>query len=145
MGNFLSGQRGVVAQQQHGEPLAMPDGLDPTLLPYWETVAALLPKGVAAKHDTQIVLQLCQALHVRDRAYEQILSGGIEVADAAHGGEPRRNPAIITWRQAADMATGLMNLLGLSPISRARIQSADGEKADPLSEFIRRRHASDSE
>jgi phage terminase small subunit len=88
---------------------------------------------------------LCQALHVRDRAYEQVLSGGIEVADAAHGGEPRRNPAIITWRQAADMATGLMNLLGLSPVSRARIQSADGEKTDPLTDFIRRRYTPDPE
>ena len=33
---------------------------------------------------------------VRDKAYRQILDGGIETVDATHGGEKRRNPAIIT-------------------------------------------------
>ena len=56
---------------------------------------------------------------------KRILTGGIEVADSAHGDEPRRNPAIITWRQAADMCTSLMNLLGMSPVSRSRLQSGD--------------------
>lgn len=78
---------------------------------------------------------------MRDKAYRQILDGGIETVDATHGGEKRRNPAIITWRQASDMVTTLMNMLGMSPVSRARIQGRDSENADPFMDFLRRRNA----
>ena len=104
----------------------------------------LLPPGVVGSHDAQIVLQLCQAMYVRDRAYAQILTGGIEVTDTAHGDEPRRNPAIITWRQAAEMCTQLMNLLGLSPVSRLRIQGADAAQADPFLDYLRRRNGANT-
>ena len=142
MGNYLSGPREI--QPSEGPPLEMPAELDFRLRPYWEMVAGLLPDGIAASHDAQVVLQLCQALHVRDEAYKRILSGGIEVADSAHGDEPRRNPAIITWRQAADMCTSLMNLLGMSPVSRARLQPGDEGKADPFLEFLRKRNGPES-
>ena len=142
MGNYLSGPREI--QPSEGPPLEMPADLDFRLRPYWEMVAGLLPDGIAASHDAQVVLQLCQALHVRDEAYKRILSGGIEVADSAHGDEPRRNPAIITWRQAADMCTSLMNLLGMSPVSRSRLQSGDEGKADPFLEYLRKRNGPES-
>ena len=142
MGNYLSGPREI--QPSEGPPLEMPAELDFRLRPYWEMVAGLLPDGIAASHDAQVVLQLCQALHVRDEAYKRILSGGIEVADSAHGDEPRRNPAIITWRQAADMCTSLMNLLGMSPVSRARLQPGDEGKVDPFLEFLRKRNGPES-
>ena len=142
MGNYLSGPREI--QPSEGPPLEMPAELDFRLRPYWEMVAGLLPDGIAVSHDAQVVLQLCQALHVRDRAYERILTGGIEVADSAHGDEPRRNPAIITWRQAADMCTSLMNLLGMSPVSRSRLQSGDEGRADPFLEFLRKRNGPES-
>ena len=142
MGNYLSGPREI--QPSEGPPLEMPADLDFRLRPYWEMVAGLLPDGIAASHDAQVVLQLCQALHVRDEAYKRILSGGIEVADSAHGDEPRRNPAIITWRQAADMCTSLMNLLGMSPVSRSRLQSGDEGRADPFLEFLRKRNGPES-
>ncbi len=142
MGNYLSGPRDL--QPNEGPPLEMPADLDYRLRRYWEAVAKLLPDGVATNHDAQVMLQLCQALHVRDEAYKQILGGGIEVADSAHGGEPRRNPAIITWRQAADMCTSLMNLLGMSPVSRARLQPGDEGRADPFLEFLRKRNGPES-
>jgi P27 family predicted phage terminase small subunit len=142
MGNFLSGPRELGAQPV--PPLIEPVGLDAQLQPYWQRIMELLPPGVAGSHDAQIVLQLCQAMHVRDTAYAQILEGGIAVADAAHGDEPRRNPAIITWRQAAEMCTQLMNLLGLSPVSRLRIQGADTAQADPFLDYLRRRNGSNT-
>jgi P27 family predicted phage terminase small subunit len=109
-------------------------------LPYWTAILEQLPVGVATAHDTQIVMQLCQALHLQATAWRQIIDDGIETVDAAHGGDKRRNPAIITWRQAADMALQCMNLLGLSPVSRARIKAADAERADPFLEYLRQRH-----
>ena len=142
MGNHLSGPREI--QPSEGPPLEMPAGLDDKLRPYWEMVAGLVSDRMVKASDAQVVLQLCQALHVRDRAYERILAGGIEVADSAHGDEPRRNPAIITWRQAADMCTSLMNLLGMSPVSRSRLQSGDEGKADPFLEYLRKRNGPES-
>ena len=138
MGNFLSGARAVA--QSNGPELELPTDLAADLVPYWNLVVAQLPAGIATAHETQAVLQLCQALHVRDRAYQQILDGGIETVDNTHGGEKRRNPAIITWRQAADMVVQLMNMLGMSPVSRARIQAADTERADPIMDYLRRRN-----
>lgn len=141
MGSFLSGQRTVTMQAGGDAPaLVAPADLDPQLQPYWDTVMDQLPANIATGHEVQAVLQLCQALHVRDTAYRQILDGGIETVDATHGGEKRRNPAIITWRQASDMVTTLMNMLGMSPVSRARIQGRDSENADPFLEFLRRRN-----
>lgn len=142
MGNFLSGPRELSAQD--APPLLEPVGLDAQMQPYWRLIMELLPPGIAGSHDAQIVLQLCQAMHVRDTAYKQILRGGIEVADAAHGNEPRRNPAIITWRQAAEMCTALMSLLGMSPVSRLRIQAADATPADPFLEYLQRRNGANT-
>ena len=142
MGNFLSGPRELNAQPI--QPLLEPVGLDAQLQPYWQRIMELLPPCVAGSHDAQIVLQLCQAMHVRDTAYAQILIGGIEVADAAHGDEPRRNPAIITWRQAAEMCMQLMNLIGLSPVSRMRIQGADAAQADPFLDYLHRRNGANT-
>ncbi len=142
MGNYLSGPREL--QPTEGPPLEMPADLAPELARYWLLIVELAPAGIVASHDAQVVLQLCQAMHVRDQAYQRVLSGGIEVADSAHGDEPRRNPAIITWRQAADMCTSLMNLLGLSPVSRSRLQGGDDGKADPFLEFLRKRNGPES-
>ena len=141
MGSFLSGKSAVALQTTDDAPaLVAPVDLDPQLQRYWDMVMVQLPANIATGHEAQVVLQLCQALHVRDKAYRQILDGGIETVDATHGGEKRRNPAIITWRQASDMVTTLMNMLGMSPVSRARIQGRDSETADPFVEFLRRRN-----
>lgn len=137
MGSFLSGAGTVTPT--NGPALTAPEDLAAQLQPYWKIVVEQLPADTATAHDTQVILQLCQALHVRDRAYQQILDGGIETTDNTHGGEKRRNPAIITWRQAADMATQIMNLLGMSPVSRVRIQGRGADDHDPFLEYLRRR------
>ena len=118
----------------------MPVDLAPELRPYWDEIEAKLPAGVVKDHDVFLIVQLCQAMHAQALAWKNVVADGIETVDMAHGGEKRRNPAIITWRQAADMARQCMNMLGLSPISRARIQSADDGQRDQFLDYLRRRH-----
>lgn len=141
MGNHLSGPRTITPA--NGPPLAMPVNLPIELRSYWDAVAAQLPEGIATAHDQHLVVQLCQALWMQHEAWSKIVTDGIETFDDSHGkDEVRRNPAIITWRQASDMALQCMNLLGMSPISRKRIQADDGERVDPFLEFLRRRNGS---
>lgn len=140
MGNFLSGSRSLAPDS--GPPLETPADLPWQLAPYWKTVCAQMPEGIAVVYDTQIVITLCQSLYLQDKAMQSIIQSGIDAEDAAHGGDMRRNPNLITWRQAADKAIECMNLLGMSPISRKRIQAGDGERVDPFLEFLRRRDGS---
>lgn len=138
MGNFLSGPQTTVATG--GAPLVRPDELDGELEPYWDQVCRLLPAGIAAAGDTMLVVQLCEALYVQRQAWIQIVSDGIETEDKAHGGDKRRSPAVITWRQAADAARQCMNMLGMSPVSRSRLEAAAQPQDDPFTAYLRRRH-----
>lgn len=140
MGNFLSGRRTEgVSQGTAAQPLAMPLDLPSELAPYWARVTPQLPGGVTA-NDQQLVVQLCEALYVQGKAWQSIVSAGISSEDAAHGNEVRRNPAIITWRQAADMARQCMALLGLSPVSRARMQADADAGSTEFLKYLQRRH-----
>ncbi len=140
MGNYLSGPQTPAELPAGGPALTQPDNLSPELLPFWLRISALLPDGIAAQHDQQLVVQLCEALYVQAEAWKAIRRDGIETEDRAHGGDKRRNPAIITWRQAADAARQCMNLLGLSPVSRSRLVAAERPNDDPFTSFLRRRH-----
>ena len=140
MGNFLSGPQTPATGTNKGAPLVRPDGLGEELEPYWAQVCRLLPDGVAAAGDAMLVMQLCEALYVQRQAWQQITRDGIETEDRAHGGDKRRNPAIITWRQAADAARQCMSMLGLSPVSRSRLVAAAQPVDDPFTAFLRRRH-----
>lgn len=142
MGSFLSGRKrdGVAAAAGEGPALAMPDDLDLALQVYWDRVVAQLPAGVATDNDQRLIVQLCEALYVQAQAWEDIKRNGISTVDEAHGGELRRNPAIITWRQAADMARQCMALLGLSPVSRARMASGGESASNEFLKFLQRRH-----
>lgn len=140
MGNFLSGKRTESVSRETGEPLAMPESLDIELQPYWLRVVAQLPAGVATISDQLLIVQLCEALYIQAQAWQEIKAGKISTEDAAHGGELRRNPAIITWRQASDMARQCMSLLGMSPVSRARIQADSDAGSGEFLKYLQRRH-----
>ena len=140
MGNFLSGKRTEAVSRETGAPLVMPADLDSELQPYWLRVVVQLPAGVATNNDQQLIIQLCEALYVQAQAWQEIKTGKISTEDAAHGGELRRNPAIITWRQAADMARQCMSLLGMSPVSRARIQADSDSGSTDFLQYLQRRH-----
>ncbi len=140
MGNFLSGPRTGAVSRETKSPLVMPDDLADDLRPHWERVVAQLPAGVATAADVALIVQLCEALHVQAQAWQQIRTDGITTQDAAHGGEARRNPAVITWRQAADMARQCMSLLGMSPVSRARMQADSDSSSVEFVRYLQRRH-----
>ena len=84
-------------------------------------------------------MQLVQAIHIQSECWQKIMADGVLTEDKAHGGELRRHPAVVVWRQATDMARQCMNLLGMSPAARARIQEPAGGEHNPFEEFLRKR------
>ena len=119
--------------------LVPPDYLDAALIPIFEAVAAEVPAGLARAPDVRLIVQLVQAIHVQSECWTKIMADGVLTVDSTHGGELRRHPAVMVWRQATDMARQCMNLLGMSPAARARIQEPGGADHDPFEEFLRRR------
>jgi P27 family predicted phage terminase small subunit len=118
----------------------MPEDLADELRPYWLRVVAQLPAGIATAADEGLIVQLCEALYIQAQAWQEIKQDGITTEDAAHGNEARRNPAVITWRQAADMARQCMSLLGLSPVSRARMQADSDTSSTEFIRYLQQRH-----
>jgi P27 family predicted phage terminase small subunit len=144
MGNFLSGRRAQMVAGENGEPLPVPGWLDAELHSYWETVTALAPGEFAKAPDTLLIAQLCEHLYVKDQAWRQLREGGITELDTAHNNEVRRHPAVMIWRQAADGARQCMSLLGMSPVSRARLKAddAEGAKSEFAAFLLQRRNGS---
>lgn len=142
MGNFLSGRRKAEQQASGGEPLAVPAWLDANLHAYWSMVAELAANETDAP-DALLMAQLCEHLYVKDEAWRMIVTDGITEMDTAHNNETRRHPAVIIWRQAADGARQCMSLLGMSPVSRARLKAdgADGAQSEFMA-FLQQRHGS---
>jgi P27 family predicted phage terminase small subunit len=134
MGNFLSGRRATMEAGQRNEPLPVPTWLDAELHSYWRTVTALAPGEFAREPDTLLLAQLCEHLYVKDQAWRQLREAGITELDTAHNNEVRRHPAVMIWRQAADGARQCMSLLGMSPVSRARLKADAAESVQ--SEFL---------
>lgn len=143
MGNFLSGRRSEQSAVSSGPGLstAPPAWLAHELHDYWRTVVEMLPPKMATTYDQRLIGQLCEALYVQDKAWQSIVADGIDQSDTAHSNEKRRNPAIITWRQAADMARQCMSLLGMSPVSRARIQPDSDGAPNEFVRYLQRRNA----
>ena len=121
--------------------LATPAYLAEEIKEIFSQVVGELPPGLAKAPDTRLIIQLAEALYIQMESWKKIVSEGLLTEDRAHGGEWRRHPAVLNWRQAADTARQCMNLLGMSPASRARIQIADGLQQDSFEEFLNRRHA----
>lgn len=141
MGNFLSGRRKQQQAAGSGEPLAVPAWLDANLHDYWQMVAALAANETGDP-DALLLAQLCEHLYVKDKAWRAIIADGVTEMDTAHNNETRRHPAVMIWKQAADGARQCMSLLGMSPVSRARLKadSADGAQSEFMA-FLQQRHA----
>ena len=140
-GNYLSGPKQLTATTTKADAsiLVAPDYLDAALIPIFEAVASEVPVGLARSPDVRLIVQLVQAIHIQSECWQKIMSDGVLTVDNTHGGELRRHPAVVVWRQATDMARQCMNLLGMSPAARARIQEPGGAEGDPFEEFLRRR------
>jgi P27 family predicted phage terminase small subunit len=140
-GNYLSGKKEITpAIATATQPdLVAPDYLDAALIPIFDAVASEVPAGLARAPDVRLIVQLCQAIHVQGECWQKIMEDGVLTVDSTHGGELRRHPAVMVWRQATDMARQCMNLLGMSPAARARIQEPGVGDHDPFEEFLRRR------
>lgn len=126
---------------QHGEPLPVPAWLDPELQTYWQMVTALAPGEFTGEPDALLIAQLCEHLYVKDKAWKEIATAGITELDTAHNNETRRHPAVMIWRQAADGARQCMSLLGMSPVSRARLKADNAESVQTeFLAFLQRRN-----
>ena len=122
-----------------GARLEMPGDLDRRLWEIWARVVGALPPGVVDASDVELLRQMCEALYVQAECWRAITEHGVLTEDRAHGGDVRRNPAVMTWRQAADTARQCMALLGMSPVARQRMQG-DGPQVDEFDQFLMRRH-----
>jgi P27 family predicted phage terminase small subunit len=77
--------------------------------------------------DEALLETLAQALVLQRTAFAEILQEGLLVVDAAHGGDLRRNPALIAWRTASEVTRAALARLGGSPLDRQRLpEPADG-------------------
>ena len=140
MGNFLSGaQRAASGGGTGSAQPERPGDLDSCLWPVWARVVDALPVGVVGASDVELLRQLCEALYVQAQCWRSIVESGVLTEDKAHGGDVRRNPAVMTWRQAADTARQCMALMGMSPVARQRMQD-DGPQVDEFDQFLTRRH-----
>lgn len=79
---------------------------------------------------------LATALWLFDEAAAALAAEGLTTADEAHGGEPRKHPAVSILRAAHSMALPLMGQFGLTPGSRARLGLAEESEVPSLAEIL---------
>lgn len=77
--------------------------------------------------DEATVGTLAEALVLQRMSFAAIQKHGLLVPDVAHGGELRRNPALIAWRTAVEVARAAAAKLGATPLDRARLGVAEEE------------------
>jgi P27 family predicted phage terminase small subunit len=140
-GNYLSGPSKITPAiaTANQVDLVPPDYLDASLIPIFKAIASEVPAGLARPSDVRLIVQLCQAMHMQDETWAKLMEDGLLTVDKTHGGEQRKHPAFAMWRQATDMARQCMNLLGMSPAARARIQEPGISDHDPFEGYLRRR------
>lgn len=116
-------------------PVEPPAALDAEALAIWQQLAPdLIRKGVLTHWDVHMFGIHCQAVAYLHRAEELANQSGVLLrgrnrSDAAGGVAATRNPALLVFRDMADLALRSGRLFGLTPSDR--IQLATGEH-DPL-------------
>lgn len=97
-------------------------------------IVETVPKLSAA--DEATVETLAEALVLQRASFAAILEHGLLVEDKAHGNELRRNPALIAWRTAAEVARASAAKLGATPLDRARLGVQEDDGAPDLADVL---------
>lgn len=91
----------------------------PEVKDVFRRIVATVPGLTAA--DEATVTTLAEATVLQRRAFAEIMAYGLLVPDMAHGGDLRRNPALIIWRTAVEVSRAAAGKLGATPLDRARL------------------------
>lgn len=136
MGGFGSGPAKRGQPRRESQKLRAPSGLVPEARSHFKRLAALAATHGLTRADEPMLAQLATALWMADAAAAQLAREGLTQADATHGGELRKHPAVTIWRAAMSAADALARQFGFSPSSRLRLglEEASGE-LDPYEEF----------
>lgn len=119
---------------------AMPDWLSADGKKAWSELSAELERtGLLTKVDGPSLGLACEDLAIARTALRSLRRGSgynVTTADRAHGGEPRRRPELMIYRQHADAFRAWAKEFGLTPSARVGLPAPgdDGDEDDDLFE-----------
>lgn len=133
----------------------MPRWLSKAARAEWkEIVPILLGMKVLTRADGKALAAYCQSYSMWKQAQEEVDANGITFLEQAaiedDDGKTvlvtlkiRKNPAVTVAENSMKIMKGFLVEFGLSPASRARLKTENGEESeDPMESFLRRKSAS---
>jgi len=115
----------------------MPIGLSAKAEAFWDALTPiLLQLGTLTTADGAALEMLCQALELKQLAYESIQRDGI-VIESSQG--KKSNPAVNIYDKSQKQVRALLGQFGLTPSARAQLKSTNPELASPLEKLLAER------
>lgn len=113
-----------------GEPVCNPE-LTPDEQRFWFAIIDAMPAGLLTRADEQALERMAVAWARFWDCRKKIAATGLLVKGTM--GQPIKNPLLMVERDAREEMHKAGEILGLSPVARARITSSDGSGLeDPL-------------
>jgi P27 family predicted phage terminase small subunit len=106
-----------------GEP---PADFEPDQRTAWDEIVGSLPDGLLTISDRLIVEVCVDQLVTYRRSRAIALRTGVIFKDKDN--VVRRNPAVLVMQRQSELMGRLLSEIGLTPASRARLASSDGDK-----------------
>ena len=121
-----------------------PKHLDEYASKKWNAVVKLLDQmGLLNKADADLLELYCVTYSGYRRALESVAKTGMVLVTREDHGEQvevRRNPFSVELHKYMDRMQKLLSEMGLSPVSRSRVQAAGSpEESNPVLEMLRQR------
>jgi P27 family predicted phage terminase small subunit len=111
-----------------------PVGLNEAQLGRWHDIVSSLPDELLSRADNQVLERMAVAWAAFRECVSVVNKSGL-VVRGLHG-ELVRNPLLAVQRQATQEMQECGNLLGLSPLARARLATPEQESIDPLTVLL---------
>lgn len=118
--------------------LKPPAGMSATARAMWQRLAPECSKiGTLTVVDVPAFVDLCECFAIREAARKAVVKNSAYVVltrDRAHGGEPRRHPALLIFKQFDEAFRAWCKEFGLTPSARVGLPVAadDGDEDDDL-------------
>lgn len=114
----------------------LPEGYPVEIESTFKWLVKQLEGHMVAKVDVFALADMAFYQWQKVEAMKQLAADGITVADGAHGGEPRKHPALTVYRQADMQFQRLALQFGMTPASRARLMPPEPEDDDEFEQFL---------
>ena len=138
-------RRNKQAPKVDSERPEMPNDFDEYESKKWEQLCRILEKNRVMSTDlVEIITAYCTAYGGWMRARDAVRKTGIVLIEKTKDGkqikEIKRNPFSVELHKYRDQMNKLLPELGLTPASRAKVSSADGEDTedDPFAKIMER-------